>query len=123
MILLAEKTKLKKRNELVKSEYDRLKKIFANIEKDKLELVDKLIKQAARLKVLLDENWEDITEGGDYDLFSQSEKVDPYERERPIAKLYNSRDQSYQKVIRQLTDLLPKEEQEEASEYVADDLL
>lgn len=120
---MAEKTKLEKRNQLVKKEYDRLKKIFANIENDKLKVVDGLITQAARLKVLLDENWADITEGGDYELFSQSEKVDPYERDRPVAKLYNSRDQSYQKVIRQLTDLLPKEEQPTAIEDVEADLL
>ena len=31
--------------------------------------------------------WEDIKEKGDYDLFTQSEKTPPYERERPVAKL------------------------------------
>jgi len=74
-----------------------------------LKVVDGLITQAARLRVLLDELWIDISENGDYELFTQSEKVEPYERERPAAKLYNTRDQTYQRVIKQLTDLLPEE--------------
>lgn len=67
-----------------------------------------MIIQAARLRVLLDEMWIDITENGDYSLFSQSEKQEPYERERPVAKLYNSRNDSYQRIIKQLADLVPE---------------
>src|SRR5699024_12370231 len=100
-----------------------LNRIVSNIARYQMLVVSGLITQAARLRVLLDEMWEDITNGGDYDLFSQSEKVEPYERERPVAKLYNSRDQSYQKVIKQLVELLPKEEQQEATDYVEDDLI
>lgn len=120
---MAALTKLEARNELVKKEKNRLKRIFSNIESNQMQVVSGLITQAARLRVLLDEMWEDITNGGDYELFSQSEKVEPYERERPVAKLYNSRDQSYQKVIKQLVELLPKEEQQEATDYVEDDLI
>src|SRR5699024_717543 len=104
---MAALTKPEARNELVKKEKNRLKRIFSNIESKQMQVVSGLITQAARLRVLLDEMWEDITNGGDYELFSQSEKVEPYERERPVAKLYNSRDQSYQKVIKQLVELLP----------------
>lgn len=53
--------------------------------------------------------WIDISENGDVEMFSQSEKQDPYERERPIAKLFNSRDLSYQRIMKQLTDLVPPE--------------
>lgn len=97
------------RNKLVKKEEERLRKIFKDIPPNKLKVVDGLITQAARLRILLDEMWIDISENGDYELFSQSEKLDPYERERPVAKLYNTRDQSYQRIIKQLTDLLPEE--------------
>src|SRR5699024_9144347 len=120
---MATLTKLEARNELVKKEKNRLKRIFSNTESNQMQVVSALITQAARLRVLLDEMWEGITNGGDYDLFSQSEKVEPYERERPVAKLYNSRDQSYQKVIKQLVELLPKEEQQEATDYVEEDLI
>src|SRR5699024_1246252 len=120
---MATLTQLEARNELVKKEKNRLKRIFSNIESNQMQVVSGLITQAARLRVLLDEMWEDITNGGDYELSSQSEKVEPYDRERPVAKLYNSRDQSYQKVIKQLVELLPKEEQQEATDYMEDDLI
>src|SRR5699024_2448338 len=116
-------TKLEARNDLVKKEKNRLKRIFSNIERNQMQVVSGLITQAATLRVLRGEVSEDITNGGDYELFSQTEKVEPYERERPVAKLYNSRDQSYQKVIKQLVELLPKEEQQEATDYVEDDLI
>ncbi|HEF5705420.1 hypothetical protein P7D05_21135 [Bacillus paranthracis] len=95
------------RETLVGKEKNRLKRLFKDIPPNKLKLVDGLIIQAARLRVLLDEMWVDISENGDYELFSQSDRTDPYERERPVARFYNTRDQSYQRVIKQLTDLLP----------------
>lgn len=101
--------KLKARDTLVKKEKNRLNRLFKDVPKNKLKTAEGLIIQAARLRILLDEMWIDITENGDVELFSQSEKQDPYERERPIAKLYNSRDQSYQRIIKQLTDLIPDE--------------
>ena len=106
--------KLKERNALVKKEYNRLNRIFKDIPKEKKNVVTGLITQAARLKILLDEMWIDITENGDYELFTQSEKMPEYERERPVAKLYNARDSSYHRVIRQLADLLPEEKQDGA---------
>jgi len=101
--------KLKVRDALVKKEKNRLNRLFKDVPKNKLKTAEGLIIQAARLRILLDEMWIDITENGDVELFSQSEKQEPYERERPIAKLYNSRDQSYQRIIKQLTDLIPDE--------------
>ena len=103
---------LKKRNKLVTAEEKRLTVLFDEIAEDKKKAVSGLITQAARLKILLDEMWIDISEKGDYELFSQSENQPAYERERPIAKQYNSRDQSYQRIIKQLTDYLPEEKRE-----------
>lgn len=100
---------LEEREILVKKEKNRLSRLFKDIPENKKKAVQGLIIQAARLRVLLDEMWMDISENGDYELFSQSEKQAPYERKRPVAKLYNSRDGSYQKIIKQLTDLLPDE--------------
>lgn len=115
--------KLIERDKLVKKEKKRLDKIFVDIPENKRKLVEGLIIQASRLRVLLDEMWIDISEGGDYELFTQSKDLEGYERERPIAKQYNSRDQMYQRVIKQLVDLLPEEKQEEAEEYLESDLL
>lgn len=114
---------LEEKNKRVKKEYNRLKKLYNDIPPEKLKLVDGLIIQAARLRVNLDDNWEDISENGDYELFSQSPQTDPYERERPVARLYNNRDQSYQRIIKQLTDLLPEEKEESEPEYDSSDLI
>ncbi|MDN5440229.1 MAG: hypothetical protein L0F96_03315 [Lactococcus lactis] len=111
---------LKKRNRLVGAEIRRLNSIFKDIAADKMKIVSGLIRQTARLKILLDEMWIDISEKGDYELFSQSDSQTPYERERPIAKQYNSRDQAYQRAIKQLTDYLPEEKREQAESAASD---
>ncbi|EGQ3372088.1 hypothetical protein GVT92_09185 [Staphylococcus pseudintermedius] len=93
----------------VEKEKKRLDKIFKSIPEDKKRVAQGLIVQAARMRVLLDDAWLDIQEKGDYELFTQSENTPAYERERPIAKLFNSRDAAYQKIIMQLSKLLPDE--------------
>lgn len=103
---------LKIRNEKVAAEEKRLNDLFYDLTDDKKKVVSGLVTQAARLKILLDEMWIDISEKGDYELFSQSENQIPYERERPVAKQYNARDQSYQRIVKQLTDYLPEEKRE-----------
>ncbi|HII0748631.1 TPA: hypothetical protein ACYYQD_001836 [Staphylococcus aureus] len=101
---------------LVLKEKERLQVLYKDIPSNKLKVVDGLIIQAARLRVMLDYMWEDIKEKGDYDLFTQSEKAPPYERERPVAK-----DAAYQKIIKQLSDLLPEEKED--TETPSDDYL
>ena len=39
-------------------------------------------------------------------MFSQSEKTEPYERERPVARLYNTMNKNYQSIIKQMSDLI-----------------
>lgn len=102
--------KEKTKDERVKREVARLKKIFKDIPKDKAAVVDGAIFQAARLRIMLDDMWDDICEKGDIEMFSQSERTEPYERERPVARLFNSRDKNYQNIIKSLIDLLPKGE-------------
>lgn len=102
---------LEERELLVKKEKNRLRNLYKNIPPNKFKTVEGLIIQAARLRILLNENWDDIAENGDYEQFTQSDKTEPYERERPVARLYNTRDKMYQSVIKQLTDLLPPDAQ------------
>lgn len=111
---------LKIRNEKVAAEEKRLNDLFYDLADDKKKVVSGLVTQAARLKILLDEMWIDISEKGDYELFSQSENQIPYERERPVAKQYNARDQSYQRIVKQLTDYLPEEKREAATTAALD---
>ena len=53
-------------------EHKRLLNIFGDVNKDTLSVADGFIVQAARLKVLLDDAWEDIKINGEYEEFTQS---------------------------------------------------
>ena len=105
---MAKKKELTK-DERIKKEERRLKRIYKNIDKDNKAIIEGLIQRAAYMRVTL-EDWElDIVENGYYEMFTQSEKTDPYERERPVARLYNTMNKNYQSLIKQLSDLVPKE--------------
>lgn len=88
-------------------EIKRLSVLFDALADNKKSLAQGLIAQAARLRVRLDQLNADIQENGLTELFQQSEKVDPYTRERPEAALFVKLDKNYQAIMRQLTDLLP----------------
>lgn len=92
----------------IKKEIRRLRKIYKDIDKDNQAIIEGLIQRAAYMRVTL-EDWEiDIMENGYYEMFTQSEKTEPYERERPVARLYNTMNKNYQSIIKQLSDLVPK---------------
>lgn len=92
----------------IKKEIRRLRKIYKDIDKDNQAILEGLIQRAAYMRITL-EDWEiDIMENGYYEMFTQSEKTDPYERERPVARLYNTMNKNYQSIIKQLSDLVPK---------------
>lgn len=94
----------------VNEEVARLKEILKDVPKEEKEIVDGLITQAARLRVLLDDNWKDIAENGEYELFSQSKNIKPYERKRPIVETYDNRDRTYKEIMNQLVEMIPAEE-------------
>jgi phosphate uptake regulator len=104
------------KEERILREDKRLRRIYKNIAKDKKAIIDGLISRAAYMRIALEDYEKDLNENGYFELFTQSEKTDPYERERPVARLYNMMNKNYQSIIRQLTDLLPKN-----SEAVDDD--
>jgi hypothetical protein len=108
VIYVANKTELSK-DERIKKEEKRLKRIYKNIDKDKKAIIDGLIQRAAYMRVSLEDYEKDLNEKGYVELFTQSEKTEPYERERPVARLYNTMNKNYQSIIKQLTDLIPKE--------------
>ena len=106
---MAKKRELTK-DERIKKEQRRLKRIYKNIDKDNKAIIEGLIQRAAYMRVTL-EDWEkDIMENDYYEMFTQSEKIDPYERERPVARLYNTMNKNYQSIIKQLSNLVPKPE-------------
>lgn len=101
-----------------KSEIRRLRKVYAGMEPNQLKVVEGLIVEAARLRVRLDYLWKDLQENGETESFSQSEKTDPYDRERPQSRTYTATNKSYQAIIKQLSDLCPPAaEEDELAEF------
>lgn len=94
----------------ISKEEKRLRSIYKNIDKDNKAIIDGLIQRAAYMRVTLEDYEKDLDEKGYVESFTQSEKTDPYERERPVARLYNTMNKNYQSIIKQLSDLVPKAE-------------
>lgn len=90
----------------IKKELSKLKKIYKDIPKDKMIIVDGLINRAAFMRISLEDMEQDIHKDGFVEMFSQSETQTPYERERPVARLYNSMNKNYQSIIKELTSHL-----------------
>ncbi len=105
---MATKKDLSQDERIIKEER-RLKRIYKNIAKDNKAIIDGLIKRAAYMRVTLEDWEEDIIKNGCTEMFTQSVNTPPYERERPVARLYNTMNANYQKIIKQLSDLVPKE--------------
>lgn len=104
-------TEKKPKEVRVKAEERRLKRIYKGIDSKKMQVVQGLIQRAAHLRITLDDFAEELDENGYIEMFQQGRDQTPYERKRPVADLYNTMNTSYQKAIKQLTDLLPKDEE------------
>lgn len=105
---------------LVKKEKSRLNRIFKNIDEDKKRTVEGLIENAAYMRVSLNEMKQDIDALGYTEKFSQGDQA-PYDRKRPIVDIFNSMNAQYPKVVKMLTDLLPKVQAKTAEVDVFDE--
>lgn len=98
------------KDDRVKKEIRRLKRIYKDLPKDTLMVVDGLIVEAADLRIRLEDIREDLDLNGYDEMFSQSEQQEPYERERPQARRYIAMNKNYQSIMKQLGDYIPKPE-------------
>jgi hypothetical protein len=108
------------KKERISKEEKRLRQSYKNIAKDKMLIVDGLIIRSAYMRIALEDYEKDLDENGYVELFTQSDRLEPYERERPVARLYNTMNKNYQSIIKQLTDLLPKEAPKQESDGFED---
>lgn len=92
------------------AEYDRLSELYQNIPSNKRALVDGLLWQAARLRVSLDDLYEDLRVNGNTEMFKQANDGVEFPRERPESKIFATRDKSYLSIIKKLDELLPVQE-------------
>lgn len=103
MVIKKELTK----EEKVKKEMRRLKRVYKDLDIKKKQAVDGLIEEAAFMRVTLEELKVMIDESGPIDEMPQGEYS--ILREHPAVKTYNTMIQRYSTIIKQLSDLLPKE--------------
>ena len=91
-------------------EYERLAVLYQNIPENKRARVEGLLWQAARLRVSLDDLYEDLQKNGNTEMFKQANDGVEFPRERPESKIFATRDKSYLAIIKKLDDLLPVQE-------------
>ena len=94
---------------LIKDEKERLKTKCSRLDCKRKQIAHRLCAKAAYLKVSLEEMQEDIDENGYYEKFSQGKDQEPYDRIRPVVNTFNSFTSGYQKYLKQITDMMPKQ--------------
>lgn len=87
---------------LVNLELDRLRALYKDIPENKKELCEGLLVEAARLKISLDELWEDLLQNGNTELNERGKEV-----ERVNSAIFTTRDKSYRATLKHLDSLLP----------------
>ena len=103
------KKKVLSKDKRIENEIKKLRSIYQDIDSDQFKTVEELINRAGYMLATLQDYEKDIDENGYVELFSQSESQTPYERERPVVRLYNTLSKNYQSIIRQLSSLIPNE--------------
>lgn len=109
------------KDERIKKEINRLKRLLKNLPPDRMRSAEGLVKRIAFMQVTLEDLEADINENGTVEMFSQTPGVE-YERERPAVKIYNTTIKNYTTACKQLLDLLPenkpKPEADELMQFV-----
>lgn len=85
-------------------------KILKQVPEDKKPIATSLIKELTFMALTLDDLKEQVKDTGTVELFKQGKQE--FFRESPALKAYNTTVQRYSLLYKQLTDLLPKVEQD-----------
>lgn len=102
----------------INAEIKRLTELFSDLDTKAMASIDSLIRRAAWMRITLEDYEADIDLKGSVELFTQSDKTEPYERERPVARLYNTMNKNYQSITKQLVESLPKAVPHEVSDEI-----
>lgn len=106
-------------NQAIKSEIYRLQELLKDAPKLKTKTAAGLIERCAHLRVLLEVLETDLNQNGLTELFSQSDKNQPYPRERCEARMYANLSKIYQSGMKQLLALLPANDPQEEDGFDA----
>lgn len=101
--------KKKSKANRIKDERGRLEALYGAMEPNRKALAEGLLESAAFMRVELQDLAEELQKNGWTEMFSQG-KQEPYARARPQGQAYNSTNANYQKIIKQLDAMLPKQE-------------
>ena len=85
------------REKKIKQEINRIKKLYKDLSRDKVKVVEGLINEAAFMKLTLEELREDLFRNGFTELYENGTQV--INRERPEAKIYSTMIQRYRNWI------------------------
>lgn len=99
----------KKKTGRIKAEEQRLQEIYAELSPAKKEIAQGLIQRAAFMRIEMEDLEEDLAKNGWVEKFQQGNQ-EPYNRARPQGQTYNAINGNYQKIIKQLDAMLPREE-------------
>jgi len=99
----------KTKEQRVKAEKLRLGRLYKEMPDSKKKLCAGLIERAAFIRIELEDLETFLSVNGWAEPFSQSEKLEPYDRARPQGQTYNTLHGNYLKTIKQLNDMLPEE--------------
>ena len=103
----------------ISKECKRLRALYKDLPAEVLTMYDGLLNRVAYMRVTLEDYEADMDENGYIEKFTQSDKLDPYERGRPVVGFYNTMNKNYQSAMRQLADKLP----EQAPSDVTNDIM
>jgi len=101
--------KEKTKSELITAEKNRLKRILkaAEVDDNKLKAVEGLIDRAGFLKIQCEIFEADLLQKGYTEKFTQNPNgSNPYERERPTARLYATTVKDYKTTMKQIIEVL-----------------
>ena len=101
------------KEERIKKEKNRLSRNYRDLADNKKRIAQGLIERASFMRVELEDLEMDLLENGWTEPFRQSEKQDAYDRARPQGQSYQTLNANYQKIIKQLNDMLPATEAKE----------
>ena len=97
-----------------KKEQNRIKKIYKNLPKERLEFAKKLIERAAYMLVSLEDMEEKISEDGLVVRMPQGSYE--IERAHPLLQPYNAMVKNYNATIKQLNEMLPNGDADKAGQ-------
>ena len=97
-----------------KKEQNRIKKIYKNLPKERLEIAKKLIERAAYMLVSLEEMEAKISEDGLVVTMPQGSYE--IERAHPLLQPYNAMVKNYNATIKQLNEMSPNSDTEKAGQ-------